>query len=156
MRKILQLEDFSLSRLHVDWHEPEGDAKVMVESFLDYDVARHRRDKKRFRVDLRVRIAPPVKGPKVGYEIDSEIVAIFSFPEGVAEDQMQRLVRFNGCFILYGILRGEIASFTGSFPGGKFLLPTVDMEEVVRAVEKRRAERGSIKRAGIYKRKSKA
>jgi hypothetical protein len=154
MRKILQLKDFFLRRLRVDWHEPEGNAKVMVESFLDYDVARHRRDKKRFRLDLRVRIAPSPKGLKAGYEIDSEIAGVFSFPDGVSEEEKQWLVRFNGCFILYGILRGEIASFTGSFPGGKFLLPTVDMEEVVRAVEKGKAERGSIKRARIQKRKS--
>jgi hypothetical protein len=50
---------------------------------------------------------------------------------------MQYLIRVNGGTILYGILRGEIAAFTGSFPGGKFNLPTVNMMEIVKDCEEK-------------------
>jgi transcriptional regulator with XRE-family HTH domain len=43
----------------------------------------------------------------------------------------------------HGIVRGEIASSTGSFAGGKFNLPTVDMQDVVKAVEERKVRLGA-------------
>ncbi len=53
---------------------------------------------------------------------------------------MQSLVRFNGCTILYGILRGQLANITGSFPNRKLLLPTVMMEDVVKDIEREKAQ----------------
>ena len=65
------------------------------------------------------------------------------------EEQMQALIRINGSAILYGILRGEIAVFTGSFPGGKFVLPAVYMQDVVKDVEtKNRARLAKESKAG--------
>jgi hypothetical protein len=43
----------------------------------------------------------------IGYTIDSEIVGLFSFPEGASEVKMQMLIRVNGATILYGILLGS-------------------------------------------------
>ena len=131
----LQLDEFFLTRLHVDWHFPEKPQQVTSGFSFTYDVARHKTEPKRFRLSFTLRTTPQDKTPPVGYEIDCQIVGLFSFVDGVPENEMQSIIRINGCTILYGILRGQIAGITGSFAGGKFNLPTVMMNEVVKAVE---------------------
>lgn len=146
MPEILQLEEFYLTRLHIDWHQPpdaKGKGRMLVQGMnaVDYDVMRRRGDARLFALKLRYTLRPTE--PKAGLEIDSEIVGIFRFPKTMPEDEMQKLIRINGGMILYGILRGEIACHTGSFPGGKFVLPTVNMPDIVRRIEAAKANAGS-------------
>jgi len=51
---------------------------------------------------------------------------------------MQYLIRINGCTILYSLLRGQVAMLTGSFPHGKFNIPTVVMHDIIK--KKRRTK----------------
>ena len=80
-----------------------------------------------------------VRCRKAGVDkIDSEIVGYFSFSEEFSDEEKRQItIRINGSVILYGILRGQIATFTGSFPNGKFNLPTVNMIEIVNEIEKK-------------------
>jgi len=135
----MQLEEFFLTRLHVVWNSPPKPEPVISEFSFGYDVARHKTEPRRFLLTFKMHTAPKEKTPLVGYEIDCHIVGLFSFFEGVDEAEMQQLIRINGCTILYGILRGQIAGVTGSFVGGKFNLPTVMMHEVVQNIEAEKA-----------------
>lgn len=57
------------------------------------------------------------------------------------------LVLYNGSLILYGLLRGQIAAITGAFPTGKFMLPSVNMQQVIQnSVEKELAVAASSNR----------
>ena len=140
MPDILQLEDFHMTRLHVDWLEPKAKGKrpVSVQSqvSMNYDVMRRRTDKRLFALVLRFKFGPEEDQPQAGYAIDAEITGLFRFPESLSEGDMQKLIRINGGMILYGILRGQIATFTGSFPEGKFTLPAMYMPDVIATVEK--------------------
>jgi len=142
MPEILQLKDFFITRLHVDWHEPVGGGRHLPQVHggvaFDYDVLRKKDALRSFALRLRVKLKPKPAKSKAGYEIDSEIMGLFDFPESMEEQQMQALIRINGGTILYGILRGQIAAFTGSFPGGKLSLPPVYMQDIVEEVEKRK------------------
>ena len=139
MPDVLHLEDFHMTRLHVDWLEPKAKGKrpVSVQSqvSMNYDVMRRRTDKRLFALVLRFQFGPEKDQPQAGYAIDAEIAGLFRFPESLSEGDMQKLIRINGGMILYGILRGQIAGFTGSFPHGKFTLPAVYMPDVVATVE---------------------
>lgn len=72
------------------------------------------------------------------YKVDFQILGFFAFPKDTVEDNMQYLIRVNGCTILYGILRGIVANVTGTFPEGPLPLPTVMMHDVVNSVERSR------------------
>ena len=85
------------------------------------------------RVSAKSEVTPPI-----GIAFEAEIVGFFTFPEGTESTRIEQLVRLNGCTVLYGVLRGLIANTTGSFPGGKFILPTFMMQDVVAEVEKKR------------------
>jgi len=147
MPDILQLEDFHMTRLHVDWYQPEakdkGHMSVQSRFWIDYDVMRRTTDKRLFALKLRFKLGPQGGQRQAGYAIDTEIVGLFRFPESLSEEDMQKLVRVNGGMILYGILRGQIAGFTGSFPGGKFTLPAVYMPDVVAKIESEREASGT-------------
>lgn len=135
----LQLEDFLLTKMSVVWHPPVKETTVTSEFHFGYDVRRHKENKRRFRLDFTMHVTPKQKNPIAGYEIESNISGLFTFTEGTTEEEMQQLIRVNGCTVLYGVLRGHIGTATGCFPGGKFTLPTVMMQDVVQTVEEEKA-----------------
>ncbi len=142
------LEEFFMTRVNLAWHDPKETTTVDVKHEFDYDVHRNTQQENLFRLVFRFGLSPQTPVP-VGYVLESEIVGYFSFPDTTSEENMQALIRYNGCTILYGILRGQIANITGSFPHAKLVLPTVMMEEVVNEIETRKVK--SLKAAGAAK-----
>lgn len=136
---VCHLDEFSMTRVNVAWHEPLQPGSIDIDYLFDYDVGRHATEKNRFRLAFRLGVKSKTPMP-VDYSLDCEIVGIFHFPESTKDETMQRLIRYNGCTILYGILRGQLASITGSFPHKKLILPTVMMEDVVNDIERKKAQ----------------
>lgn len=135
---VCQLDEFFLTRLRVDWVEPPKNTKTQLRFGFDYTVGRHKDDPCRYRLQFRV-TARSNEAQTVGLALDTEIVGFFTLPKDMDPDKREYQIRVNGCTLLYGILRGQLATVTGSFPGGKFILPTFMMQDVVADVEKRRA-----------------
>ena len=136
----LQLDEFFLTKMIVVWHPPARPMQVTSEFSFGYEVERHKTDTNKFRFSFTMRAKPKQQKSPAGYEIECNILGLFSFVEGTTEEEMQQLIRINGSTVLYGILRGQIATLTGSFPGGKFTLPTVMMHEIVQVVEAQKAK----------------
>lgn len=132
------LDEFFITRLYLSWREPAKQTESTLGVSFDYDVARHNKDTRRYRLTLRVQVKGK-EAPPLGLTLEAEIVGFITLPKEVNSEHMDYLVRLNGCTILYGILRGEVAMASGSFPSGKFILPTVMMEDVVAGVEERKA-----------------
>ena len=155
MSEILSLENFFMTRLSIDWHAPdkplaEPDAIKTIYN-IDYDVRRRKDDEHLFALTMRFTLIAKKGRKPIGYEINTEITGLFRFPEGTDETTMQKFIRLNGTFILYGILRGEVAIFTGSFPKGKFILPAVNMQEIVAQAE---AQKKTSKKGSTAKKKT--
>lgn len=132
---VCELEEFFFTKIHVAWHEPAKAGSAEVDYLFDYEIGRHADEKNRYRLVFRVGAHPRSSIP-AGYVMDSEVVGFFRFPPDMVREMMERLIRINGCTILYGILRGHLATVSGTFPGRKLLLPTVMMEEVVQEIER--------------------
>lgn len=136
----LHLEEFYLTRVNVAWVEPPAEIEELeLNLAYDYSVYRHKEDPLRYRLTLRVGSVPQSPEP-MGYQMDCEISGFFRFPEDSTEPKREYLIRVNGCTILYGILRGQFAGITGSFPNRPLLLPTVMMEDVVKEIESKKAK----------------
>jgi len=145
MKTVCELNNFFMRDLEVhSLGRVDGDEISMNCSF-DYDLFCHNDDCRKIRMVLRVCVSPDSekKSRNCPYEIKSEIEGLFTFQEDLSDEQMGYLIRVNSMTILYGILRGEVANVTGSFPSGKFLLPTVMMQDVVREIEERKEEASS-------------
>lgn len=138
---MMQLEDFKIARLALDWREPKVET-VEVESLkyeFDYDIGAHAEYPLRYRMALTMHIEEVGKPQiEVGYIIKAKLVGFFRFPDGMEKAKRDTLVRVNGLNILYGTFRGTLAGITGAFPGGVFILPSINPQEVVAQIEKRK------------------
>ena len=105
-----RLDDFALTRMHVDWHgPPDAPARdAASEIRVDYALASRTDDASRFKMDLRVALVPKSAKRKAGWEIDTRITGFFSFPEGADAATMDETVRFNGIPILFEIGRAHV------------------------------------------------
>lgn len=144
MKKIkkstIQLSKFFITRLNIERikgkdKEPSGET---INLGFDFDIASHAERKNQFKLEFKV-MANPDDGFR-GIKLEAQIDGFFYFPEGMNNDEMQYLVALNGSSILYGLLRGQLALITGSFPDGKFMLPAVVMDDVISGIVKRKYE----------------
>lgn len=145
MSNILRLENYFVSSLSIKWHglknpDESGTADVVSVSTFDYEAFQNEDDEDEFGLRMSYQLKPADPQNPEGYSIAVDIFGMFRLPGNVEFDEGQHVLRVNGCTILYGILRGEIASAMSSFPGGRYLLPTVNMAEEIQAMEDRRLE----------------
>ncbi len=145
MNLVCDLNNFFIRQLQVRSIDVLETAAISMNCTFDYDLFCHDKNDHKICMNLRVKVAPDQleETPTCPYEINAEIQGFFTFADDLSEEQMGYLMRVNSATILYGILRGEIANITGSFPAGKFLLPTVMMQNVVEEIEEIKA--GSVK-----------
>lgn len=140
---ICQLDDFYFTHLEVKWNEPDTVTDVTsLTSKFDYDVFRKKENTRHYMLRFQSAFEEKTKDDAgVGFEIESTLVGLISFQEGTCTDDCEKIVRLNGVALLWGVLRGQLAAMTGSFPGGKFSLPTIMPDEIVTMVEARKAEK---------------
>ncbi len=139
---ICNLDDFYFTELSVKWVEPESTATVDgLSSGFDYDVFRAREDNKRYMLRLRCSFQEKTESDRsVGFNVQVGLDGLLSFPDELSEEDREKIVRYNGVALLYGVLRGQIASMTGSFPNGKLNLPTIMPQDIVNMVEGKKSE----------------
>ncbi len=137
MTDILQLEGFFITKLHAEVVPPK---QIPEDGFkldanhdfnLTYDVAHLVDDETRYRMQLHLSLLPK----EFGWKVESTIEGYFKCPDTWEPAMREGMIRVNGGTILYGLLRGQLAAFTGAFPPGAFLLPTVNMTEIVKLAE---------------------
>lgn len=136
----LSLEEFFITKIDINW-VPGTDPNLEKEIeelglAFDYQLGRKTDAPNHFRLTLKVNVSPD---KEIGGLLGEVLIdGYFSFPEETDEQEMQYLIRVNGCSMLYSLLRGQLALISGSFPCGKFTLPAVVMDEVVKDVEERK------------------
>lgn len=134
----LQLNEFFITKLDIEYVQGSEESNDSTEYNLsmDYDVSQHVEDEHYFKLEFMVKIKP--KRGDAGLSVIAGITGLFSFPEGVEESEMQYLVRVNGCTILYGLLRGQVAMISGSFPCGKVTIPAIVMQDKIKQIEEKK------------------
>ena len=141
MQLVCELEEFFLVRLNIEALncDLEAEAQAARISF-DYDLATAVEDDHRIKMEMSFSLTAPPEEESLTcpYAIDAAIVGFFKFPQDLEDQQIAYLCRVNTMTMLYGILRGQVATVTGSFPHGKFTLPAVMMQDVVNKIEQRK------------------
>lgn len=139
---MCELETFNINNLHVESLNADQDGNFSAMVSFDYNILCQKDNPRIKKMVMKFSITPNQEDetPRCPYAIDVEIEGIFSFPDDMPEEKVDLIVRVNGMTILYGILRGEIANVTGSFKSGKFILPTVMMQDVVKDIEARKTK----------------
>lgn len=146
MKISLQLEEFVLNSLHIDWTPPAVGKAAPPQSTqmrFDYSLGTHVADALRHRMTFKAEFQEMAEDDlPQGYRIQAEIAGFFQIDPDLSEEKRQAQVRINGVSQLYSTLRGLLAAATGCFPGGKFVLPSIMPQDVVRQIEEKRAQSG--------------
>lgn len=133
--QIIQLETFHMSKVLIEFVHTEGEpfpsGLAELSLSIDYNVAIKADDDLRYRLSLLVSVNPK----EIGMHIDAQIDGFFLCPAEMPVPVRNGTIRVNGGTILYGLLRGQLAALSGSFPSGPYTLPTVSMLDVVRRKE---------------------
>ena len=130
MTKIIELHDFALLGLHVEFPQfdsPRG--KCIEPLWIDFHPMEVPEETNTHKLRMRVCVAPTYRNRRPeSPRVEIEVGGRFLIPESDSDSTRNYLLLYNGGMILYGIMRGQLASMTGALPGGKFLLPTIDMK----------------------------
>jgi molybdopterin-binding protein len=139
---VLQLDDFALTDLHVHWEPREVvEGEVTSQVTVDYAVRRLTSDPTHYRLDMTVKDRRLAATGEAFANIEATIVGFFSFPSGTEANEREKRIRINGLTVLYGALRGALANVCGVFPPDfRYVLPTVNMLDVIRTVETNRSK----------------
>ena len=134
------METFGLRDLHIEWKD-DLEPGVQQESKLDIGYQLDQmQDPAVVRIGLTFSdVARGPKGQEV-YRVSAHIMGFFRLAQGLADDEKGRLLLGNGLAMLYSSLRGILLPVSGCFPPGfRYVLPTVNLQDVIREVESQRA-----------------
>jgi preprotein translocase subunit SecB len=136
----LQLEDFFLTRLNVEWRNlpSEGDYKVnSLKVQVSYELAHHAELQHAYQMTLSVAGEDVIeKAANAGYKFEAVITGRYHIENAKTPELEARLAVINGISLLYSTLRGLLGSVTGSFEFGKLVLPSINPLAIVEQAEK--------------------
>jgi preprotein translocase subunit SecB len=132
------LSDFLLLKQIVEFLPPsnkeEIDIHTVMNSYgIDIDFTVQEIQESTYQIFVKVIINPPPSG-QVGYSIFSEGVGIFDFDKSIelsAEDKGDYLY-YSGLPICINSIRSIISTITSNGPFGKFILPSIDLTELIK------------------------
>lgn len=151
----LQLDDFFLSTLHIEWVPipTEGDFQFQsVNLRLTYELKSHSEKKNAYQMALKMEGEEVCeKAPGSGLNFNATIVGQYRI-EGVESPQQEAiLARINGVSLLYSTFRGILGSVSGAFQSGRFSLPSIDPRAIVADVEMKNAAKAKELEEGTNK-----
>lgn len=139
MNSVCQLDQFHFTKLSAEWRQ--GDQEEIhianLSSSFDYNVWRNPKDERQFLMRFWTQFCEETAdGERLGNQIEAEVYGRFTLDQSISTDKQDLLIRINGVSILLGIIRGQVASLTGVFPGNKLTIPSFMPQNIVELVEK--------------------
>lgn len=141
----LQLTDFQLLDLQYQFINPvETDEVDTGELFSRYDIdvdfAIQPQDDANFTIFTKAGINQ--SGSEPGYKLFAEGVSTFRItdPAALPETTLQNLLVFSGVGIAMQQLRSRIADLTSFAPFGKYMLPTLDVDDLLKRKREQREQ----------------
>ncbi len=89
-------------------------------------------------VDYRLDLGIDIRGkepqsPDSGFAMTLQLAGFFRVQEHVEKTRRQEVVALNGVSTLYGTARAIVAGLTSQSPTGKFILPAINVLELLRS-----------------------
>lgn len=140
----LILVDFSILNSNFQFIAPGDDDEIGNDFFANYEIdldfAIFTEDDTKIFVKVAIN---QVENPAAGYSIFAEGVALFKLNESVelSEEDKVSLLQFSGFSITLNSLRGFITALTSIAPLGKYILPSIDVNDAFRQKSKKEESR---------------
>lgn len=105
----------------------EGECKIGI----DFNILKAKGETL-FKIVLKISMEANGENVNTGVrKLELEVEGVFQVSDNLDEQKLFNLLHFNGLTILYGVVRGIVMNVTGSFPGGRIILPCVNMAEII-------------------------
>ncbi len=155
----LQLTDFQLLNLQYRFVNPTDTNEIDTDELfgrygIDVDFAIRRQDDTNVTIFTKAAVNHDAAQP--GYVLFAEGISSFQLtdPSALPEAKRQNLVVFSGVGIAMQQLRSRIADLTSFAPFGKYMLPTLDMDDLLK--QKQEKNEKARKPKAVQKRGSRA
>lgn len=139
MLALLELDQYYIDEFSLEVnpsYPPTEEQEIDLD--IDFEIGRADDGLPHFEVKLIIDVnASEERFRSCAYRIRLLVSGYFHFSEGTDEGQINRLILPNGLSILYGIARNTISQSTGVSRFGRFLLPSVNLIEVIKDKAKR-------------------
>lgn len=134
MQAQLNLDDFYIDELSFKVNRDHVPSETLCGTIdVDFDVRRNTDNPLQFMIAMRVDINPREEDfKKCDYRIHLCLSGFFSFADGTTEDTIRNMIAPNGLSMLYGVARGVVASTTAQSWHGKFVLPSLNLIEIIK------------------------
>lgn len=138
----LRLEHYFFTRVHLEANPEyvvaEGGAPAQedIDVGIRIEVLRHDEDPHRYQLTLTINKVTAREG-RVPYNLDIQVVGLFSIDPDFKHDNIDRLVQVNGASMLFTATREHVLMVTGRGPWGPFQLPTVNFHWAISQAEKK-------------------
>lgn len=136
---LCQLNDYNFTQLSIQWKPAPDRDEFEVDNLVskfDYSVWQNPENPlthlMRFWASFNEET--PEK-ENYGYQIEAEIFGNLTLSTEIPEEKRALYIRQNGVSILLGLMRAQIGMNTGSFVGGKLVIPTLMPNEIVKEVQ---------------------
>lgn len=134
------LQEYHLTRFAVECQKTDMEVERHSLKF-NYDLKRHTENKYNFMCSLEVLCMELDAQDRVaGYSVIAGITGYFSLSTNLPEEKLATYAFQNSVMTLYGALRGIVASVTGNFREGKYLLPSVMPQDIAQSAVSTREE----------------
>lgn len=153
MQAQLNLDDYYIDEFSFVVNRDHVSKEVLCGTIdLDFDINRNSDRPLDFMIYLRVDINSSEEDfQRCEYRIHLALTGFFSFEEGTTEDTIKKMIAPNGLSMLYGVARGMVANATAMSWHGKFVIPSLNLIEII----KRKGEAASKKEKPARKIKKK-
>ena len=152
----LSILDFAITGLDFKFHTPADGSQIDVKKLfsnydIDIDFGIH--NDEIIHVYMRAKINCSEKEKQPGYHIDAEATCIFEFNKEIeiSKDAQNSMEGFSTIYIALNTLRGFISQITANAPWGRYVLPSIDLNDLI---EKKKKELSENKNKEKSKRQS--
>ena len=150
----LELNDFAIINCNFKFTAPPNKTnirKVFEEYLLDIDFAIVK-DEENTRVFIKIAINQGDNNLP-GYSIFAEGVAIFELiaNDTLSEEDKKSLLQYSAVSIALNSLRGFISSLTANAPFGKYILPSIDVNNLFQQKLNRNKRNALLKKKKVIK-----
>lgn len=133
-KSILTLTEFWIVESNLVSILPLNEKQLYQEISLDIDFDILEADEY-FKLVLKIE-GNKAKKKKVGYSFTIVSEGIFNFTKKIEEKEMNTLLLFSAVPMMIANVRGYLANITAYSPFGKYLLPSIDMKDLIENKQK--------------------
>jgi preprotein translocase subunit SecB len=129
----LRILDFAVMRMDFEFIPPANSVRNeglfdRYEVDLDFDVFKNGILQIVMTVDINTG-----ENPQPGYKISAEVASLFKFDGSakISSGEKESMEGFSTVYIALNNLRGFISGFTANAPFGRYILPSIDLNDLI-------------------------